>query len=109
MKCAVASAYDVNPSCLQVAGFRNAAVENGRSSYHELPGDVNSTKANPPWVIYRAFRLWLHLKPVARARGLTIHSRTRRLRFSRRCQMKIRQEGLYVLVGALQCQGRAPS
>ena len=47
-------------------------------------------------LIYRAFRLLFHLGPVARAAasGLTTHSRTRRLRFSRRCQMKIRQQPL---------------
>jgi hypothetical protein len=96
VKCAVASAYDVNPSCLRVAGFRSAGVGNGRSSYRALPGNVDWIKANPQWVVYRAFRLWFHLGPLARAaaRGLTTHSRTRRRHFSRRCQMKIRQQPL---------------
>ena len=66
VKCAITSAYDVNPF-LRVAGFRSAGVGNGRSSHRALPGNVDWIKANPSWRIYRAFRFWSHLGPVARA------------------------------------------
>jgi len=78
-------------------------LQNALKSANSKTASVDWIEPNPPWVIYRAFRLWFYLGPVARggARGLTTHSRTRRVRFSERCQMKVRPQGL-VLVGGLQ-------